>query len=63
MSSDYTELGLQMCIEGFVFMRVNFMVTYSVMLYLLPALFFDILSNKGTVKGNYRQSTVKEIWI
>ena len=48
----YIELGLQMCMEGFVFMRVNFMVTYSRILCLLPAQFFDLGSNKVTVKEN-----------
>jgi hypothetical protein len=47
-----------MCMEGFVFMRINFMVTYSVMLYLLPAPFFDLLRIKLTVKGNYKQNNV-----
>lgn len=60
-SSDYTELGLQMCMEGFVFIRINIMVRYSSMLYLLPARFFDLLSNKVTVKENYRQNTVKDL--
>lgn len=57
----YIELGLQMCMEGFVFMRINFMVTYSSMLCLLPARYFDLRSNKVTVKENYRQNTVKDL--
>ena len=52
-----------MCMEGFVFMRINFVVTYSSMLCFLPAPFFDLRSNKVNVKDNYRQKTVKDLQI